>query len=114
MELVDCCTTSSLKLIKRVYQSNADVFDVKQCPSCQNYWLYRYLEENWWDNLQLKQNEYEAWYIPLVEAELDQVYEMNLSKIEYRDGFTHIRTTVPLASSSEWKKLKIPTEPSHN
>jgi hypothetical protein len=114
MELLDCCNTASLKLIKRVYQTNADIFDVKQCPSCQTYWLYRCLEENWWDNLQLNQNEYEAWYVPLEESELDQVYEMDLSKIEYREGFTHIRTTVPLFGSSEWKKLRVPKERSRN
>ncbi len=111
MKLNDCCNTTSLKLVKRVYQSNADIFDVKQCPECQIYWLYRNREKDWWDNVQLKQNEYEAWYVPLAEEELAQVYEMDLSNIGYRDGFTHIRTTVPLSGSSEWEKLKVPVEP---
>lgn len=110
MKLNNCCNTMSLKLIKRIYQSNADIFDVKQCPHCHVYWLYRRLEENWWDNIQLKEDEYEEWYLPLDENELEQVYEMDLSDIGYRTGFTHIKTTVPLNNSDEWKKLKTPLE----
>lgn len=111
MKLNDCCITTSLELIKRIYQSNADIFDIKQCPLCCSYWLYRYREENWWDNIQLKENEYEEWYVPVLEQELPRLYQMDLSSIQYREGFTHIRTTAPLLDSSEWKKLKIPVEP---
>ncbi|MHA2937355.1 hypothetical protein ACXJY6_03555 [Vibrio sp. RC27] len=110
MKLNNCCNTNTLKLVRRIYKSNADKFDVKQCPDCHIYWLYRYREENWWNNLQLKENEHEEWYVPLTECELEKVYKMDLSNIGYRSGFTHIRTTVPLASSAEWKRLKTPVE----
>ncbi|MFM2480820.1 hypothetical protein [Celerinatantimonas sp. YJH-8] len=110
MKLNHCCDTSALQLIKRVYESNADVFEVLQCPDCHGYWLYRYLEKNWFNNLQLKENEYEAWFIPLKAEELAQIYAMQLSHIQNRAGYMHITTIAPLTKSVEWARLLTPLE----
>lgn len=110
MNIIDCCDTGTLALVKRIYQSNADQYDLKQCPNCQRYWLYRYLEENCWDNLQLDQSECEEWYIPLEEDELEQVNQMALSKVGSRDGYMHIKKVIPVTSSDDWKRLRTPLE----
>lgn len=110
MNIIDCCDTGTLVLVKRIYQSNADQYDLKQCPDCRRHWLYRYLEDNWWDNLQLNQNDCEEWYIPLEDDELEQVSQMELSKIGSRDGYMHIKKVIPTISSDDWKRLRIPAE----
>jgi len=112
MELHECCSTLSLKTVKRFYESNSDIFEVMQCAHCQKYWLYRHREPDWWDNCMLQFSEYEAWYIPLQEEELPKVYAMDFSGIGYRDGYTHVNTEVPVSDSPIWNRIKTPLMPS--
>ena len=107
MKLKECCNTDSLTLVRRVYESNADVFDVKKCPHCQTFWLYRYLEENWWENLQMKFEEFEEWYCRLSSNDLDAVEAMNLSDLSHGQEIVYVKTQSSL-SAEEWQRMCTP------
>ncbi len=74
MKLNDtCCNTETLETVKELYTSNADEFVLLHCPACNTHWFYRKLERNWQENIRFGWNNYEAWYVKIVESDLRTV-----------------------------------------
>jgi len=102
IKLNNCCHTDTLSKVKEVYQSNADEFTLYQCSQCKKHWLYRKLETAWMDNIRMKADEYEAWYIGIGEEDLDKVYALDFDAILMTHGYLHL-TTMDSAHTSHWK-----------
>ena len=105
IKLNKCCHTDILSKVKEVYHSNADEFTLYQCSGCKQYWLYRKLEENWVDNLRFGLDEYEVWYIGILEEDLDKVYALEFDAILLTHGYLHL-STMDDAQTTYWKQIK--------
>ena len=105
IKLSECCATSSLDKVKELYHSNTDEFTLYQCSKCKKYWLYRKLEENWKNNILLHEDEYEAWFIGILEEYLDKVYKLEFKDILLTHGYLYLSTTNE-AKKSYWKDIK--------
>lgn len=102
MQIGNCCNTNNLKEIEIIYQSNIDQFILKKCPTCQKFWLNRILEKDWFSNIQLKEDEHEAWYIGLSANELDSLNNKEFDKISCNNGYFHISTA---KEESNWRTI---------
>lgn len=105
MKLNDCCHTDSLNTVKKIYQSNSDLFEIKQCVTCAQYWLYRYLEDGWLSNVQLGESEYEAWYIGVLDDELQDACNMAFDNLSTTSDFLYLSSKVFNEKISDWKKV---------
>jgi len=97
----NCCKTHKLETVKELYISNVDEFTLYKCPDCQVDWLYRQIEKNWMDNLRFKEHDYEAWYIKIVDDDLEKVLNLEFDKILYNGHYIYIDT------ESHIPKLKV-------
>ena len=88
----DCCKTHKLQKVKDLYISNVDEFTLYKCPDCQADWLYRKIERSWMDNLRFKENDYEAWYIKIVDNDLKKVLCLEFDKILFNGSYVYIST----------------------
>ncbi|WNO09773.1 hypothetical protein [Teredinibacter sp. KSP-S5-2] len=105
MKLNLCCEVDRLITVREIYQSNSDDFVMKMCPSCSQHWLYRYLEEDWRSNIQLGENEYEAWYIGVLDEELQEAYNMAFDNLSTTSDFLYLSSKVFNEKISDWKKI---------
>lgn len=53
------------------------------------------------NNIQLQENEYEAWYIGVREEDLEHVYTLAFEKILLTHGYLHL-STMDACSSQNW------------
>lgn len=88
----NCCTVETLKKCKLLFQNNSEQYVLYQCRQCQTYWLYKKLEEKWFDNLQLKEHEYEAWYIKIASQDMPYVLKLEFDKMFFTDNYLYIAT----------------------
>ena len=105
IKLNKCCHTDTLAKVKEVYRSNVDEFTLYQCSKCKKYWLCRKLEVKWVDNLRFGLDEYEAWYIGILEEDLDKVYKLEFDTILMTHGYLYL-ATMNDAQTSYWKHIK--------
>ena len=105
IKLNKCCHTNTLTKVKEIYHSNVDEFILYQCSKCKKFWLYRKLEINWVDNLRFGWEEYEAWYIGIIDEDIEKVYALDFESILLRHGYLHL-STMDNAQTSYWKHIK--------
>ena len=105
IKLNNCCHTDTLTKVKEVYRSNSDEFTLYQCDTCKKFWLYRKLEANWRNNILLKEDEYEAWYIGILEEDLEKVYKLEFDTILMTHGYLYLSTMNAL-ETSYWKQIR--------
>ena len=105
IKLNNCCHTDSLIKTNEIYRSNADEFTLYQCNACKKFWLYRKLETEWMNNLFLQEDAYEAWYIGILEEDLEKVYNMEFDAIHMTHGYLYL-STMNVTEASHWKHIK--------
>ena len=105
LKLNNCCHTNTLTKVKEIYRSNADEFTLYQCRKCDKFWLYRKLETAWMDNIRMKTDEYEVWYIGVLEEDLDKVYKLEFDTILMTHGYLYL-STMNDTQTSYWKHIK--------
>lgn len=88
----NCCNTDTLSEIKVLFHSNVDHLVLMQCPHCQTYWLYRHHEPDWWNNMMLKENNYEAWYLRISDEYLPHVEDLNFDVLKYFANYLYVST----------------------
>ncbi len=101
MQLNKCCNSENLKKIKDIHHSNSDDVILYQCPRCKNYWLYKLLELDWLNNVMLREDEKEIWYICIAEEDLNYVYTCELEKINKYIDFKYISSIY----NTDWQKI---------
>lgn len=88
----NCCNTDTLSEIKILFHSNIDHLVLMQCPDCQTHWLYRHHEPDWMNNLMLKENNYEAWYLRIEDKYLSHVEALNFDILQYCANYLYLST----------------------
>jgi hypothetical protein len=102
-KLNECCCVSELEKIDEIYHSNSDDFVLYKCEKCEKHWLYHCNEQNWFDNLRFDWDEYQEWYIGILEKNLLKVYEKRFDEITQFHGFVY-RDTTNSGDSERWRK----------
>ena len=87
-----CCDTDSLTLIKELYHSNVDDFNLYQCPECKGHWLHRKIEHNWVDNMRFNENDWEAWYVKIEDQDLPNVMEGQFDEVLFNGTYLYLST----------------------
>ncbi|MFA6145010.1 MAG: hypothetical protein WC691_09415 [Sulfuricurvum sp.] len=88
----NCCNSDNLNEIKVLFHSNIDHLVLMQCPECQSHWLYRHHEPDWMNNLMLRENDYEAWYLRIDDEYLHHVEELNFDELKYCANYLYVST----------------------
>jgi hypothetical protein len=105
IKLNKCCNTDTFTKVKEIYHSNADEFTLYQCSKCEKFWLYRKLETGWMDNIRMKTDEYEEWYIGILEEDLDKVHQLDFDAIGMTHGYLYF-STIDQTQISNWKYIQ--------
>ena len=105
IKLNKCCHTDTLTRVKEIYRSNADEFTLYQCNTCKKFWLYRKLETEWKNNILLQEDAYEAWYIGILEEDLEKVYNLEFDAILMTHGYLYL-STMNAVETSYWKDIR--------
>ena len=88
----DCCSIASLEKIKLLFQDNVEEYTLYKCSKCQVHWLYKEVEKQWVNNIQLQEHEYSAWYVRIAERDLQHVLNLEFGKILFNGNYLYIST----------------------
>lgn len=88
----NCCYTGKLNELKVLFHSNLDHLVLMQCPDCHTYWLYRHYESDWMNNLMLRENNYEAWYLHIPDEYVQHAEELNFDMLKYFANYLYVST----------------------
>lgn len=88
----NCCNSDTLSESRVLFHSNVDHLVLMQCPDCQTHWLYRHHEPDWWNNMMLNENNYEAWYLRIQDEYLSHAEALDFSILRYCADYLYVST----------------------